>query len=183
MFHLFHWYVSYLGESIYLDNSLYGIEVQYAWKQHEWTFFLFPQIDQNQWTIKYFAFDEITQKERFLRLLKIQWVWGKSAYQIAMLPADEVAQAIESFDMKYFQKIQWVWPKTAKRLLVELKHEFSREDIERLKIDDRLYKDITSALQSLWYAVQDVKKLLPQVPLAMEKENLPEIMKWLIDRL
>ena len=125
----------------------------------------------------------IGQKERFLKLLKIQWVWGKSAYQIAMLPPQEVAQAIEWFDMKYFQQISGIGPKTAKRLLVELKNSFSEEDVQKLTVDERLYKDIIGALQWLGYAVGDIKKQLTHIPYPLEKENLPDIMKRMIDHL
>lgn len=183
MFHLFHGSVSYHNESVYLDNSLFGIEVTYTGTKADGVYYLYPHLDQNQGTIRYFAFDTIMQKQAFLSLLKIQGIGWKSAYHICMLPQDEVAQAIDQFDVKYFQRLPGIGPKIAKRLVVELKQHFSVEDVTKLQIDDRLYQDIISSLQALGYSVQSVKKLLPQAPMPLEKERLPEIMKWLIDHL
>lgn len=183
MLHLFHGFVSDQGESTYLDNGLFGIEVSYSGSQKEGSFYIFPQLDQNQQSFRYYAFDSLQQKEDFISLLKIQGIGGRSAYQIAMLPKVELVEAVESFDFSYFQQIHGIGPKTAKRILVELKQQFSKEDIKKLSGDEQLYQDIISSLKSLWYSSTRVKKLLPEVPVEMKKEQLPTIMKWMIDHL
>lgn len=183
MFHLMHGYLSRHGERVYLDNALFGLEVIYKGIQTEGTFFLFPQRDQTNQTFKYFAFDTIEQKSRFEQLLKIQGVGWKSAYQLGMLPPEDVQQAIERMDMTYFQKFPGIGPKTAKRLLVELKHHFSAHDFQKLTLDQDLQDDIIHALKPLGYAVTDIKKLLPKQPYPFVREQLPEIMKRLIDHL
>lgn len=183
MFHLMHGYLSRHGDHVYLDNALFGLEVTYKGAQTEGTFFLFPQRDQNNQTFRYFAFDGIEQKSRFEELLKIQGIGGKSAYQLAMLPPEEVKQAIERMDMGYFQKFQGIGPKTAKRLLVELKQHFSEHDLQKLTLDQELQDDIIHALKPLGYAVSDIKKLLPKQPYPFTRDQLSQIMKRLINHL
>lgn len=183
MFHLMHGYLSRHGDRIYLDNALFGLEVFYKGIQTEGTFFLFPQWDQTNQTFKYFAFDAIEQKNRFEQLLKIQGIGGKSSYLLAMLPSEEVKQAIERMDLAYFQKFQGIWPKTAKRLLVELKQHFSEHDLKKLTLDQTLQDDIIHALKPLGYMVADIKKLFPKQPYPFDRDHLAEIMKRLITHL
>jgi len=183
MFHLFHGSLQQHGQRLYLDNGQVGIEVTYSGHQKEGTFFLIPMIDTNNNTIKYYAFEDIDQRERFVTMQKIQWVGGKNAYQLATLPFDEMKQAVEEFDAKYFQALPGIGAKTAKRILIELKQTLSESDMKKLSIDDKLYKDITESLKSLGYSVKDVQKLLPNAPYALEEKNISSIMKWLIDHL
>lgn len=183
MFNIFHWKQTTHWERLYIENEFFGVEVLYTWTQKEGTFYLSPLFDQNNSTWKYYAFDVPDQKERFEKVLKIQGIGGKSGYHIAMLPYQELKKAIEEMDAKYFQKLPGVWPKTAKRLLIELKTTISQEDMQKLSTDDKVLKDVTGSLQSLWYSVQQIKKLIPDLPHAIEQENIPVIMKWLIDNL
>lgn len=183
MFHLFHWSVKRHGDRLYLDNGLFGIEVTYTGIQQEGTFFLIPLLDMNNNTIKYYAFEQIDQRERFVTMQKIQGVGWRSAYQLALLPYDEMKLAVDEFDAKYFQTLPGIWIKTAKRILIELKQSLSQDDMKKLSIDEKLYKDITESLKSLGYSVKDVQRLLPNTPYALEEKNISSIMKWLIDHL
>ncbi len=183
MFHLMHGYMHRHADRCYLDNALFGIEVTYKGQQHEGTFFLSALFDQQGQTFKYYAFEVIEQKVRFEELLKIQGVGGKSAYQLAVLPREEVTQALEAMDLRYFQQLPWIGPKTAKRLLVELKQHFSADDLQKLSGDQKLYDDIVTSLKWFGYAVNDIKRLLQEQPYPFTRDELPNIMKWLIDNL
>ena len=183
MFHIFHWQYRLLDDQWYLDNDLFGIQVIYTWSQEKWTRYLYPVIDTNRSTIKYYAFDIYTEKKRFLELLKIQGIWGKSAHQLASLPTQELQDAIDSFDLKYFQNIPGIWPKTAKRVLLEMKQHVDLSDVKKLDIDQKLYSQIVSSLQWLWYELVDIKKHLAEYPDPLEKDALPSIMKWMINHL
>ncbi len=183
MFHLMHGFVSRHGDRCYLDNALFGLEITYKGIQKEGTFFLMPLADQQGQSYRYYAFDLIEQKVRFEELLKIQGVGGKSAYQLALLPREEVKVALESMDLHYFQQLPGIWPKTAKRLLVELKQHFSADDLQKLSGDQKLYDDIVTSLKWFWYAVSDIKRLLQDQPYPFVRDELPNIMKRLIDHL
>lgn len=183
MFHLFHGKCKEYGGSHYLENDLFGIEVVYGGHRKKGTFFLYPQVDQNTQTIKYYAFDHIAQKVHFEQLTKIQGIGGKSAYHLALLPTEELYTAIDAMDLQYFQKLPGIGPKTAKRIVIELKHTITSADLGKLDIDEQLYKDIISSLKSLGYEANRVKKILPDCPVKLDKNKLPDIMKRLIDHL
>ena len=183
MFHLFHGKLKKHGTEFYLENDFCGILVEYLWKKKKGTRYLHPVIDPNRHTIKYYAFDKHKQKERFLELTKIQWIWGKSWYILACLDEKKLEKAVQDFDVKYFTSIPWVWPKTAKRILVELKTTLRKEDVKKLSINDVLLKNILSSLHDLWYQRWHVKEMLSVCPVDLKEDNLPKIMKWLVDNL
>jgi len=178
-----HGYIHRHADRCYLDNALFGLEITYKGSQQEGTFFLSVLFDQQGQTFRYYAFELIDQKVRFEELLKIQWVGGKSAYQLAVLPREEVTSALETMDLRYFQQLPGIWPKTAKRLLVELKPHFSADDLQKLSWDQKLYDDIITSLKWFGYAVNDIKRLLLEQPYSANRDELPNIMKWLIDNL
>lgn len=183
MFHLIHWIHTTHWEQSYIDTWSFGIQVIYEWVQYEWTFFLAPQIDINNQAIRYFAFDSRAEQDRFENVLKIQGVGWKTAYQLALLPIDELKQAIETFDLKYFQNIKWIGPKTAKRILVEMKHTLKDNDLIKLQWDQQAIKNLTSSLVGLWYPKVAVQKQLHNYTEVINKDTLPVVMKRLIDRL
>lgn len=183
MFHLFHGKLTTHHHETYLENEQFGIAVTYVGEKNKGTFYVYPLIDPNTHTVKYYAFEHAQQKAYFEHLLKLQGIGPKSAYQLAILPQEELEQAVEKMDMWYFQKIPGVGPKTAKRLLIELKSTIGKEDLAKLAIDEQLYKDITTSLKWLGYDVKKVKSLLAECPIELKKKNLPQIMKWLVDNL
>lgn len=178
-----HGYIHYHDDRCYIDNALFGVEVVYTGAQQEGTFFLSVLFDQQGQTFRYYAFEYAVHKRRFEELLKIQWVGGKSAYQLAILPQQEVTEALERMDLRYFQQLPGIGPKTAKRLLVELKAHFTADDLQKLSGDQKLYDDIVTSLKWFGYAVTDIKKLLQEQPYPFVRDELPNIMKWLIDHL
>lgn len=183
MLHLFHGYRRVRWERIYLDNGIFGIEVTYAGIQNEGTYFLFPQWDQTSNTFRYYAFDHDHQKEFFLRLLKIQGVWGKIAYPLALAPTKELKQAVDAFDAAYLTRIPGIGIKLAKRVLMELKQDFSVEDIQKFAVNSELFDDIVQSLKSLWFTAAKIKRVLPHCPYPVEKRTLPQVMKRVIDQL
>lgn len=183
MFHLMHGYIRWYDERCYLDNALFGIEVVYQGTMHEGSFFLSALFDQQGQTFRYYAFETIDQKVRFEEMLKIQGVGGKSAYQLAMLPREDIHHALDTMDLRYFQQLPGIWPKTAKRLLVELKQQFSADDLQKLSGDQKLTDDIIGSLKWFGYSVSDIKRLLHEQPYPFHRDELPNIMKWLIDHL
>lgn len=183
MFHLFHWKVIEHHGIVYLENDVFGIEVIYFGDKKKGTFYLYPQIDQARGTIRYYAFAHAKEKAYFEQLTKIQGIGGKTAHCLAILPENELRQAIDTMDMKYFQKLPGIGPKTAKRIILELKQTLTKEDLWKLDIDEKLYKNITDSLHALGYQRTQVKKLLSEYPWKLEEKALPKIMKWLIDHL
>lgn len=182
MIHYITWSIQSIDSTnILIINASFGIQALYNGKQKtKGDFFLFPYMDENLKTVSYFAFDTLQQKHAFSQMLKISGVWPKTAFGIANMDTKVLENAIETFDVKTLQGIPWVGPKTAKRLLVELKSTLTKKDVAKLTIDDKLLRSIVLALKSHGYDATTVKKQLATCTIPLDKEHMPEIIKWLI---
>lgn len=187
MFHYFNGKIQTLGNKKLLSNDVLGIEVTYSWKQESLPasggFFLFPYLDDNKKSVFYFAFDTMEQKNMFEDMLKISWIWPKTAFQIAQLPKEDLQNAIKTFDAKFFQWIPWIWPKTAKKMLLELKDSFDLSDIQKIDMDQKLYKDIIRSLKWFGYDATRIKETLQKYEGTISKENMSEVIKWVIGQM
>ncbi len=180
MFHLFNGQLEVHGNKNFLTNELCGIEVQYNGKAKKGTWFLFPYMDENNKTIHYFAFDTIDQKLVFEQMMKISGIGPKTAFAIAAIDKKELQHAIDTFDVKAVQKIPGVGPKTAKRLLVELKATLRSSDIQKLEIDEKLFKSIVATMKNMGWDARAVRSKLQECPVILDKAHVQEIVKWLI---
>ncbi len=180
MFHYFIWKIQKYWDIVYIQNSQLWIEVNYLWQKSEWEFFLYPHIDDSKKTIRYFAFDSFSQKNSFEDLLKINGIWPKTAFQIVQLPSEELKSSIQNLDIQYLQKIPWIWPKTAKKILLEMKWNFDLQDIQKMDIDQKLYRDIVKSLKWFGYDADRIKEVLQKYPSKITKSNMAEVIKRVI---
>jgi Holliday junction resolvasome RuvABC DNA-binding subunit len=183
MFHYFQWKVEKKGWVTLLIHDFIWIQVFYAWKKSEWEFYLFSVYDENKKTIQYYAFDTLEQKQVFEQFLKVNWIWGKTAFQLAQTPYEELSNAVKNMDVKFFQAIPWIWTKWAKKILLELKDSFDVKELSSLDIDQKLFKDIVKSMRDFWYDADSVKKILLTYKEPITKEKMPEIIKWIISQL
>jgi len=183
MLHYFGGEVRLFGKQKYLLNDLMGIEVAYHGLQKKWWFFLFPYLDDNRKTVSYFAFDSSAQKVMFEKLLKISGIGPKTAFQMTKLPVLKIEDAIKDLDVKFFQNIPGIGPKTAKKILLELKDSFEVKDLDKIEIDEKLYKNIVSSLKTFGYEVASIKAVLQKYEWKIDKKNMWEVIKWVIANL
>lgn len=183
MFHYFKWSIKNIKWRKILANDFFWIEIQYMWNLDKWEFFLYPHIDDNKKTIIYFAFTQIDQKNLFEDLLKVNWIWTKTAFLIAQYPKEDLQNAIKNLDAKFFQSIQWIWPKTAKKIVLELKWSIDLEDIRKIDIDQKLFKSIVSSLKWFGYDTESIKQTLQKYDWEVSKDNLPKIVKRIISNI
>lgn len=160
-----------------------GIQVHYLGKQSQGEFFLYPYLDDNKKTIFYYCFDSIEQKGLFEKLLKINGVGPKTAFQISQLPPENLQQAIKNVDVKFFQAIPGIGPKSAKKIVLQLRGTFDVEDIQRMDIDQKLYKNIVTSLKGFGYGADQVKSTLQKYEGTVSKENMPEVIKRIISQM
>lgn len=180
MIHLFQWTLERHNEQSYLVNQYFWIEVMYSWTKKDWMFFLYPLIDDRSKSIFYFARESSDQKAIFENIIKINWIWPKTAFHISNSNQKDLKAATESMNIGFFQKIPGVWPKTAKRLVVELKSVIKDEDLLKIQWDEKVIKDIIKYCKWLWYDGDVVKWLLSDYPREINKKATPDIIKWLI---
>ncbi len=140
-------------------------------------------MDEHAKTIKYYAFDTASQKESFSSVLKISGIGPKIAYEISWIENTKLMQAIESFDLAFFQSIPGIGPKTAKKVLVELKSSFSDKDLIKINADDKLVKNIVKTLGTMWYDKTKVLTTLSKYDGQISQETLSLVLQWLIENL
>ncbi len=177
------WKVVDYGDFKYIQNDLFGIQVNYLWINQEWEYFLYPYIDDNKKTVFYFAFDSIAQKSFFENCLKISWVGSKTAFQISAMDYNEIKKAIDNTDFKFFESIQWIWPKSAKKILIELKWSISKNDMEKMNIDEKLYKQIVGWLKTFGYEPAKIKDILKKYDWEIREDNISDVIKWIVGRI
>ena len=183
MLHDFVWSVKTVGKDIFLVNSSFWIQVMYSWEKKEWEFFVYPYFDDQRKTFWYFAFDGSDQKEMFEMMLKVSWVWPKTAFQIVQLPLSELKDAVENLDAKFFQSIPGIGPKMAKKIVLELKDNVQIFEAIQVDQDQKLFKSVTKSLQNFWFESSRVKELLRNYPEKLTEENLPNVVKWVISEM
>ena len=183
MLHYFVWSVKTVGKDIFLVNSSFWIQVMYSWEKKEWEFFVYPYFDDQRKTFWYFAFDGSDQKQMFEMMLKVSWVWPKTAFQIVQLPLSELKDAVENLDAKFFQSISGIGPKMAKKIVLELKDNVQIFEAIQVDQDQKLFKSVTKSLQNFWFESSRVKELLRNYPEKLTEENLPNVVKWVISEM
>lgn len=183
MFHYFVGKIRHIWGETLLSNEMLGIQVHYIGNQNQGEFFLYPYIDDNKKTIFYYCFDKIDQKSMFESLLKINGVWPKTAFQISQLPKENLQQALKTVDVKFFQNIPWIWPKSAKKILLQLRGTFDAEDINRMDIDQKLYKNIVTSLKWFGYGADQIKSTLQKYEGPVTKDTMPEVIKRIISQI
>ena len=183
MFHYFAWKLERKWWVTLLIHDFVWIQVSYAWIKSEWEFYLFPVYDENKRTVQYYAFDTLEQKQIFEQFLKVNWIWSKTAFQLAQTSHEELSNAVKNMDVKFFQSIPWIWPKWAKKILLELKDSLSVGELSSLDVDQKLFKDIVKSMRGFGYDADSVKKVLLTYKEPITKEKIPEIIKRIISQL
>lgn len=183
MFHYFVGKIRHIGGETLLNNDMFGIQVHYLGNQNQGEFFLYPHLDDNKKTIVYFCFDTMEQKILFESLLKVNGVGPKTAFQISQLPKANLQQALKNVDVKFFQNIPWIWPKSAKKIVLQLRWTFDVEDIQKMDIDQKLYKNIVASLKNFGYSADQIKDTLQKYEWTVTKDTMPEVIKRIITQI
>ncbi|MFZ2150445.1 MAG: Holliday junction branch migration protein RuvA [Candidatus Absconditicoccaceae bacterium] len=183
MLHYFRGDLKVIGNKKYLVNELFGIQVNYLGSQKKGEFFLYPYLDDNKKSVFYYCFNTADQKEMFEETLKISGIGPKTAFQIVKLPKADLQKAIKTLDVKYFQSIPGIGPKSAKKILLELKGNFDMDDLEKLDIDQKLYKSIITSLKGFGYEADTIKRALQKYDGKVTKENIPTVIKRIISNI
>jgi len=184
MFHLIHGKKEQIGNITYITNESYGIQVHYQWKQSSGSFLLHPHIDENNKTIEYFAFDTPEEKQLFKNMAKISGIGNKTAFHIANIDPTELKEIIETLDTKALTQIRGIGPKSAKRIMVELKQERSKQELNSIAQNKNpIRKQIVKQLQTLGYERLAIENALDQYSDPIQQTTQKEVIKRLIKKL
>ncbi|GHW02352.1 Holliday junction ATP-dependent DNA helicase RuvA [candidate division SR1 bacterium] len=183
MFHYFLGKICSYGAVRMLQNDQFGIQIQYQGKKAEGEFFLYPYLDDNKKTVLYYAFDTVDQKQLFESLLKINGIGAKTALIISNYNYEDLKNAVHTMDVKFFQSIPGIGPKSAKKIILEMKGTIDLRQVSIMDMDQKLMKDIVKSLKNFGYDVESVKNILTTYDGKITKENMGEVIKWVITQL
>jgi Holliday junction DNA helicase RuvA len=142
--------------------------------------------------ISIYGFIDNSEKEFFNHLLGIQGVGAKLAQTIlGMYAADEIIASVQNNDDLQFTRVSGVGPKLAARLVSELKNKkfiskMQFVSISKNKLSDEessKIADVKSALVNLGYVDKDVQPILQKLTPEQLKQNLPDLIKFVLKEL
>jgi holliday junction DNA helicase RuvA len=115
--------------------------------------------------LQLFGFITKSEKELFLSLLKVNGIGPKVAMRIlSAAPIDTILQLIESGDAKGLSGLPKVGKKTAEQIILQLKGKLAFTGDSQPAAGFVARADITSALVNLGFKIQDVEKVVTQMP-------------------
>ena len=123
-----------------------------------------------------FGFINESSKKLFLMLISISGIGPKLGMTILSgIEPEKLKTCIISGDVKTLTSISGVGAKTAKRIIIELKDNFSNVDDENLGFNDEkdseIFNNILNALISLGYSEIESKKVIEKLNLFSPDQN------------
>lgn len=165
-----------------LKNDFFGVQITYFWNQKEWDFFLHPVLDTNNNSLYYLWFDDIQQLDIFYKIVKISWIWWKTAcYMTTFYPLEKLKKAIWEQDLNFFKTVPWIGSKTAKKIIIELKDKVDIKDFENQEQLNKQKETILKWIVWLWYPKEKVKKELEKY--SWDLSDVQLVIKDIIKRL
>lgn len=176
------WYEVWISQLTYadiIDKELKEIEL-----------FIYHNITDNSQNLYWFVSRD--EKQIFEELIKISWVWWKVALLILSLWINTLSEAIINKDNKVIESVKWIGKKMAEKIILELKDKdlFTnisvldkwKENINKIKVQDDILKNVKSTLVNMWYNSKDIDILFNELPEWLEND-INKIIPWMITRL
>ena len=137
---------------------------------------LFTHMHVREDALDLFGFINESSKKLFLMLISISGIGPKLAMTILSgIDPEKLKTCIISGDVKTLTSISGVGAKTAKRIIIELKDNFSNVDDENLGFNDEkdseISNNILNALISLGYSEIESKKVIEKLNLFSPDQN------------
>jgi len=183
MFHYLKGVIEEIKGTFFLMGKDFWIQIYYQGEKTKGDFFLFPQFDDQKKTIFYYAFDTFEQKQLFENLLKVSWVWTKTAFLISKYDQKDLANAIKNMDTSFFQAIPGIGPKSAKKIILEMKGNLDVDEIQQMNSNQKYFTSILKTLKGLGYEPETVKSKLSEYKNPITKENMSQVIKRVISKI
>ena len=160
-----------IGYMIYVANP-------YSYKENEEVIiYLYQQIREDENTL--YGFKTKDDKDLFLKLISVKGLGCKMA--LPMLSGDNkdaILDAIDTGNVSYLKKFPKIGDKVSRQIILDLKGKLASDD---KKDSLNNFEELTEALKSLGYKLNDIKKVLPKLDasLSLEKQ-VKEALKLLL---
>ena len=158
---------------IVIENNGIGYEIYtpnpYSFtEEKEYKVYVYEKIGEDEHTL--YGFKDKEEKELFLKLISVKGLGPKMALpMIALGSISGIEDAIERENILYLKKFPKIGDKVARQIILDLKGKLvNNEDV---KVDN---SELTEALKSLGYKVQDINKVLPNID---KNKNIAEQIK------
>jgi len=129
----------------------------------------------------------IDEEERFLftKLISISGIGPKTAINmLSVLPPQEFKNRLISGEVKMLTSLPGIGPKTAKRIIIELRDEFSDIDDSGLPLENTLSNnDAFLALKNLGFPPHLITKAINKVILKKDDLSTEEIIRKVLESL
>lgn len=125
--------------------------------------------------LQLFGFLSSTEKEMFHALLKVNGIGPKLAINaLSGASVDLIQQMIEAEDVKGLSKLPKVGKKTAEQMILTLKGKLVVAEKAKVASAAQIsfsHREISSALVNLGFRLQDVEKVVSQMPKSVELQE------------
>ncbi len=173
------WYEVLISENTFVRLAL--------WENIE--LYIYHNITENSQNL--FWFFDVKEKELFLELTKVSWVWGKSALNILDLWYSQIFEAIIWEDTVFLSQAKWIWKKMAEKIIVELKDKDflklnyvqtnTSQNQNKQVWNNSVWKQIKTSLIAMWYNSFVIDEAFRELPEGIEK--LDEILTFMIRKM
>ena len=140
---------------------------------------IYHQISENNQSL--YAFSQNAEKELFLMLISVSGIGPKTGIGLlSSVSPNEFKRRLIAGEVEMLSSLPGIGPKTARRIIVELKDQFSKYSDNDMPIenrDDESYKDTYNALQSLGFNHNEINKCLNKVINRDNSLNTQELIK------
>lgn len=109
--------------------------------------------------LELYGFEDLDQKDLFMKLLDVNGIGPKSALHLLSLgTVEEISSAIARGDVGYLTKVSGVGKRTAERIVVELKNKVQSSElrVQSEGVSENL-GEVIDALVSLGYTKEDAR--------------------------
>jgi len=153
--------VNGMGYKIFISLNSYNFLPEVNNKVNINTFF---HVNENSQTL--YGFTDLLEKEIFLMLIGVSGIGPKTGIGLlsAVKPLD-FKQRLIAGEVKMLTSLPGIGPKTAKRIIIELKDKFVKDNLDELPLeeDDLNNSDAYYALLSLGYKSKNIKSIINKI--------------------
>lgn len=112
-------------------------------------------------SLELYGFQNLAQKDLFLKFLDVSGIGPKSALHLLSLgTVEEISSAIARGDVDYLTKVSGVGKKTAERIVVELKSKLQDSRLDKGENESGQLGEVVDALIGLGYSKDEARQVI-----------------------
>lgn len=164
-----------IGYEIYITNS------DELLLDNEYEFYIHTSIREDGWN--YWAFRDLQEKDIFVKLLTVQGIGPKTAFQILKDKGiEKLLKGINEANVDIL-KGSGVGIKTAQRIILDLKGKLNVIDVQKPLYSDSI-KEAIQALTLLGYSVNDIDEVIANLDKNLiEGKDVQSIVKLVLKNI